>query len=57
MKLIQIALKYCKKAVCILLIILMMFSCTGFTDNKNKYKIEEPTKIELLNKAEIVQWN
>ena len=57
MKLIQIALKYCKKAVCILLIILMIFSCTGFTDNKNKYKIDEPTKIELLNKAEIVQWN
>ena len=57
MKLIQIALKYCKKVVCILLIILMMFNTAGFAANENKYKIDEPTKIELLNKAEIVQWN
>ena len=56
MKLIQIALKYCKKIVCTLLIILMMISCTGFTANENKYRIDEPTKIELLNKAEVVNW-
>lgn len=57
MKLIQIALKYCKKVVCILLIILMMFNTVGFTKNENKYTIDEATKIELLNKSEIVTWD
>lgn len=57
MKLIQIALKYCKKVVCILLIILMMFNTAGFTKNENKYTIDESTKIELLNKSEIVTWD
>src|SRR5699024_8381468 len=53
----QIALKYCKKVVCILLIILMMFNTVGFTKNENKYTIDEATKIELLNKSEIVTWD
>lgn len=57
MKLIQIALKYCKKVVCILLIILMMFNTVGFTKNENKYTIDESTKIELLNKSEVVTWD
>lgn len=57
MKLIKIALRYCKKIVCVLLIMLMMLNTTGFTTNENKYRIDEATKIELLNKSEIVTWD
>lgn len=53
MKLIQLAIKYCKKIVGLLLICLMLLTCTGFSQN---YTIDENTKMELLNKAQVVQW-
>lgn len=56
MRLILIALKYCKKFICTLLIIAMCFSTNCFA-NINEYKIEENVKIELLNKAKIVTWD
>lgn len=57
MKIIQLAIKYCKKSICIILIISVMISSVGFTRSKNEYKIDESTKIELLNQAKVVDWN
>lgn len=57
MKIIQLAIKYCKKSICIILIISVMISSVGFTRSKTEYKIDESTKIELLNQAKVVDWN
>lgn len=53
MKLIQLALKYCKKIICILLIMVCMITTCGFD---NQYTIDDNVKTELLNKAKIVEW-
>lgn len=57
MKIIQLAIKYCKKSICIILIVSVMISSVGFTRSKSEYKIDELTKIELLNQAKVVDWN
>ena len=54
MKLIRIALRYCKKTVCVLLIVVTMFMSSGFI--KNDYQIDNDTKEQLLNKAQVVKW-
>ena len=56
MKVIQLAIKYCKKTICILLIVVVMLSSSGFINNKD-YTIDEPTKIELLDQAKVIEWN
>ena len=55
MKLIQLAIKYCKKVISIFLIVLLLSTTIGFADSK--YKIDEETKILLLNKAQVIEWN
>lgn len=54
MKLIQLAIKYCKKIVCVLLIVVTMMANSGFA--KNNYVIDEMTREELLNKAQVIKW-
>ena len=56
MKIIQLAIKYCKKTICIMLIISVMITSSGFNKSKTEYKIDESTKIELLNQAKVVDW-
>ena len=56
MKIIQLAIKYCKKTICIMLIISVMITSSGFNKSKTEYKIDESTKIELLNQAQVVDW-
>lgn len=56
MKVIQLAIKYCKKAICIMLIVVILLSSSGFTKGNTHYMIDEPAKIELLNKAQVVDW-
>ena len=55
MKLITIALKYCKKMICILLIMLLILAPGKAFANDN-YKIDEYTKESLLKQAQVVDW-
>lgn len=55
MKLIRIALKYCKKVVCVLLIILMLVT-PGKVFADNGYRIDTNTKESLLQQAQVVDW-
>lgn len=55
MKLINIALRYCKKAVCILLIVLALLAPgKSFADSQ---KVDIETRESLLKQAQIVNWN
>ena len=55
MKLISIALKYCKKVVCILLIILVLLTPgKSFADSQ---RVDQETRESLLKQAQIVNWN
>ena len=55
MRLILLALKYCKKVICTLLILLLLTTSSAFADSK--YRIDDVTKNELLKKAEITTWD
>ena len=57
MKLIQLAIKYCKKAICIMIIVSIMITSSGFMRSPTKYTIDESTKTELLNQAQVVDWS
>lgn len=50
----KMIIKFCKKAVCIVLIFFMLISCSGF--KANDYTIGESDKMNLLNQAQVVQW-
>jgi hypothetical protein len=55
MKLINIALRYCKKVVCILLIVLALLAPgKSFADSQ---KVDIETRESLLKQAQIVNWN
>ncbi|MGL5718414.1 MAG: hypothetical protein ACRCX2_35750 [Paraclostridium sp.] len=54
MDLLNLIIKYCKKAVSIMLIFLMLVTCSGF--KANDYTVDETTKINLLNQAQVMQW-
>ena len=55
MKLLSIALKYCKKVVCILLIILVLLTPgKSFADSQ---RVDQETRESLLKQAQIVNWN
>lgn len=56
MKVIRIALKYCKKVVCILLIVLLLLA-PGKAFADTQYKIDTLTKESLLKQAQVVNWN
>lgn len=55
MFILKLVIKYCKKAICIMIIFLMLITCSGF--KSNDYTIEENDKINLLNQAQIIQWD
>ena len=58
MKLIQIAIKYCKKIVSLILIMLM-FATSGssiFANNED-HKINDQQRSELIKQSEVINWN
>lgn len=56
MKLLQLAIKYCKKIVSLLLIILMLSVPTN-SFAANAYKINDYQRNELIKQSQIVDWN
>lgn len=56
MKLISIALRYCKKIVCVLLIMLLVMA-PGKAFADTSHKVDEVTKENLLKQAQVVNWN
>lgn len=55
MDILRVAIKYCKKVISILLIFLMLVTCSGF--KTNDYAIDDVNKMNLLNQAQVVQWD
>lgn len=54
MKIIQIALRYCKKIVSLLLIILMLSTSVVFASGD--YRIDDFQREELIKQAQVVDW-
>ena len=57
MKLIQIAIKYCKKIVSLLLIMLMFLTSSNSIFANEEYKINDIQRNELIRQSEVINWN
>ena len=56
MKLIQLSIKYCKKMVSVLLIVLILV-LPGKSFAAEDYKINDYQRNELIKQAQVVDWN
>ena len=57
MKLIQIAIKHCKKIVSLLLIMLMFLTSSNSIFANEEYKINDIQRNELIRQSEVINWN
>ena len=56
MKLINLAIKYCKKIVSILLIMLVLI-VPGKSFANNEYRIDDYQRNEIIKQSQMIDWN